>query len=587
MKQMRFKWKYLLASLLLANNMACSNDDLAQLASRQEQDNSARTAELVTQTIVLDAAGTLEAKVSEAMGEAAVSTLQKLVVSGPFTSTDMQYVRDSLTSLTVLDMKGVQIIASDVPYKYNNYYGAQTYFIDNQICKHMFYRSRLKDVVLPSTITSVGDNAFYYCDSLVSVEIPDDVTTIGAYAFSECRLLPSITLPSKLTTLGYYAFANCYSLNAITIPDSVKVIKEDTFNGCESLVSVVLPEKLETIERHAFRNCHEVESIQLPEGLKKIDYGAFAVCDNLRELTIPAGVESVGRDFVNGCSQLRTLVWNSTTLDVPFNSNTGHCLLFVKSDEIAVENMSNWNAVVINGVAETSIDVNYSSWYGDYVNAQEFMAKKLTYERYFDETTIPGCSSGWQTIVLPFTPDSIYHETKGKIAPFGSGIEGAKPFWLRELTSEGFVDVTKIEANKPYIIAMPNHSDYLDDYRLNGYITFVARDSVLKVTPAVLEPSVGPDFELHPTYSYVAPTSEPSFYILSSEWGYYEDDQMYYNKSLFKKDQYTGVQKFNAYVTTLGGGRSSRSTFELDTRSKETRAVWTPNKTGIPQIGDM
>ena len=67
---------------------------------------------------------------------------------------------------------------------------------------------------------------------------------------------------------------------------------------------------------------------------------------------------------------------------------------------------------------------------------------------------------------------------------------------------------------------------------------------------------------------------------------YYEEENASYWKNFFKKNE-SVVYEFGAYVTPLGGGRSSRTLFELDTRSKETRAAWIPNKTGIPQIGDM
>ena len=154
MKLMRFKWKYLLASLLLANIIACSNDDLAQMSNRLEQDSGARTAELFTKTITLDTAGTLEAKLSEAMGETDVTTLEKLVVSGPFTASDMQYVRDSLTGLVAIDMKDAVIKASDEAYYYRP--GWESYFQDNQLPSGMFYyMDNLKEVVLPSMIISI------------------------------------------------------------------------------------------------------------------------------------------------------------------------------------------------------------------------------------------------------------------------------------------------------------------------------------------------------------------------------------------------------------------------------------------------
>lgn len=72
MKMMSNKCKYMLASVMLANMFACNTDDLAQLSQRQDLDSGTRTAELVSKAISLDAAGTLEAKVSESMGDAAI-----------------------------------------------------------------------------------------------------------------------------------------------------------------------------------------------------------------------------------------------------------------------------------------------------------------------------------------------------------------------------------------------------------------------------------------------------------------------------------------------------------------------------------
>ena len=563
MKRLIFKWKYLLASILLANNIACSNDDLNQMVSRQEYDSGTRTAELVTKTITLETEGTLEAKVIEAMGEAEVSTLEKLIVSGPFTSTDMQYIRDALTGLTILDMEGIQIKASDVPYSYVRYeypyYNLRTWhFSENEMCNGMFSQmGHLKEVILPSSITAISSEAFYDCDSLCSVVMSDNVIMIGDRAFYDCNSLSAINLSANLEVIDNYAFSGS-AIKTLVLPASMKELIGAVFLGCQSL-----------------------ESIEMPYGLEAIGSQCFHSCYSLRTLVVPETVTHVG-DGALAYSGLRSVIWN-TSIDVPNcnwgSFNNGPALLFVYNDQISVENLHEWQAIIVNDETDLTINVEYGT---DFVNTKEFTAKKLKYSRYFDDSTQPGYSAGWQTIVLPFTPDSIYHETKGQIAPFGSGIEGAKPFWLRELTSEGFVDVTKIEPNKPYIIAMPNHSDYLDEYCLNGNITFIARDSVLRVTPAQLEPSIGPEFEFHPTYRTVESSSET--YGLTGQWGYH-DSQIYYRKNFFAKNE--EVYKFNAFVTALGGGRSSRSLFDLDTRSKETRASWIPNKTGIPQIGDM
>ena len=715
MKLMRFKWKFLLASILLANNIACSNDDLTQVNGRQEQTEVTRTADWFTQTVILETAGTLEAKLTEAMGDTDLTTLEKLVVSGPFTLEDLLFIRDSL-NLVSLDMKDAVIKASDEDFLHGHYHD----FLDNTICGCMFSgRTTLEEIILPTSIEKIEesafafcrslksivipdgvkfighdafkccsslasvtlsanleeleDNVFYQCDSLKSIVIPDGVTKIGNSVFKECRSLASVVLPTSLERIEYDTFRRCDSLKSVIIPEGVKVISDCAFYECRSMALAILPNSLETIGSAAFYDCRALENIVIPTGVKRIEdrtfyqcsfdtivlpenleylgNEAFRYCTNLSSIKIPGGVKEIGDycfdgcnsmaeiilsegiekigvcsfygchlvtsvdipttlrtisshaffncqslqkfivpetvtsveyNFVGYCHNLRALVWNPT-IDVPYcDFNEKNTILFVFTDQIGV-NINDWKAIVINGVSDSTINFSVN-WNQNYANVQEFKAKKLTFTRYFGDETIPGGSSGWQTIVLPFTPDSIYHETKGQIAPFNSGIEGAKPFWLRELTSEGFRDVTKIEANKPYIIAMPNHGDYLDEYCLNGTITFVARDSLLRVTPETLPTSIGPEYELHSTYKYIKGSDE--VYALCSEWNYYEEENMHYYKSFFRKNS-SYVSAFNAYVTPLGGGRSSRKLFDLDTRSKETRAVWSPNKTGIPQIGDM
>ena len=219
-------------------------------------------------------------------------------------------------------------------------------------------------------------------------------------------------------------------------------------------------------------------------------------------------------------------------------------------------------------------------------------AKKITYERMFGDydwpdknITYPGESSGWQTIVLPFTPTKIEHETKGEIAPFNSGIEDAKPFWLRELTTEGFEDRTTIEPDKAYIIAMPNHDSYLDEYRLYGKIIFSAENVTLKSTfdettqaEMIYPASEGPEYDLQPTYNYVK--HGPLIYALNVT---YRINNHHYG-SLFARSS-SDVYAFEAYV--YPGGRLARSAFGIDTSSSNTRSAKEKNTTGIPQIGDM
>ena len=109
------------------------------------------------------------------------------------------------------------------------------------ISNDAFENSRITSVLIPDSVTFIGNNAFSWCKNLASITIPDSVTTIGDYAFDSCKNLASITIPDSVTTIGSYAFYSCESLTSITIPDSVTTIGSYAFYNCESLTSITIP----------------------------------------------------------------------------------------------------------------------------------------------------------------------------------------------------------------------------------------------------------------------------------------------------------------------------------------------------------
>ena len=96
-----------------------------------------------------------------------------------------------------------------------------------------------------------------------------------------------------------------------------------------------------------------------------------------------------------------------------------------------------------------------------------------------------GDGKGWETIALPFSVQTITHSTRGEIVPFASYRSGSaeKPFWLANMSSSGFRRSSAIQANQPYIIAMPNSSNYRNDYILTGDVTFSAENVTVAATP--------------------------------------------------------------------------------------------------------
>ena len=144
--------------------------------------------------------------------------------------------------------------------------------------------TEIKDMVIPNSVTSIGDYSFYYCTGLTSVSIPNSVTSIGRDAFNYCRNLTSVTIPNSVTSIGYRAFCQCHGLTSLTIPNSVKSISEQAFYNCKSLTSVAIPNSVTFIGRYAFQYCRSLTSVTIGNGIGKIDYRAFAICPELTDV---------------------------------------------------------------------------------------------------------------------------------------------------------------------------------------------------------------------------------------------------------------------------------------------------------------
>ena len=202
------------------------------------------------------------------------------------------------------------------------------------------YRGTNIELVLPSYITKINQNAFSGCSSLTSITIPDSVTSIGASAFSGCTGLTSMTIPNSVTSIGDYAFRGCTGLTSITIPDSVTSIGGGAFAGCTGLTSIIVVEgnsnyhsagnclietatktlilgcktsviptdgSVTSIGDYAFSNCTGLTSITIPDSVTSIGGGAFYGCTGLSSITIPDSVTSIGYGAFYGCTGLTSI----------------------------------------------------------------------------------------------------------------------------------------------------------------------------------------------------------------------------------------------------------------------------------------
>ena len=159
----------------------------------------------------------------------------------------------------------------------------------------------LSEIVIPSSVTSIGNWAFYGCYSLSEIVIPSSVTSIGDSAFSGCRSLSEIVIPSSVTTIVDRAFSDCRSLSEIVIPSSVTSIGDSAFSGCRSLTEIVIPSSVTSIGDWAFSDCRSLSEIVIPSSVTSIGEGAFYVCDSLSEVVIPSSVTSIGKGAFSNC----------------------------------------------------------------------------------------------------------------------------------------------------------------------------------------------------------------------------------------------------------------------------------------------
>lgn len=96
----------------------------------------------------------------------------------------------------------------------------------------------VRDLTIPSSVTSISEMAFLCCGSLTNVNIPNSVTSIGTDAFKGCTSLTSICIPNSVSSIGMGAFHNCTGLKSISIPSSVTEIGDWAFFDCIGLDDV-------------------------------------------------------------------------------------------------------------------------------------------------------------------------------------------------------------------------------------------------------------------------------------------------------------------------------------------------------------
>ena len=134
---------------------------------------------------------------------------------------------------------------------------------------------------VPASVTNLGENAFFGC-GLTEITIPfcvklygcpdlQKVTILGGTdipdnAFTGCSKLSDITMPDSLTTIGSHAFHGCTGLTSFTVPENVTFIGRNAFGACSNLTDIKIPETVTGIGPDAFENCSKPLVVDTPRG---------------------------------------------------------------------------------------------------------------------------------------------------------------------------------------------------------------------------------------------------------------------------------------------------------------------------------
>ncbi len=166
-----------------------------------------------------------------------------------------------------------------------------------------------KNSIIPDSVTTIEEEAFYECSGLTNINIPDNVTEIIDYAFYNCYKLTSITFGKSVSNIHPRNFSGSNELSIIVvdennsnyksegncvldstgttlilgcknsiIPDSVTTIGEEAFIDCFELTNITISNNVTTIDDHAFYNCSKLTNITF-EGTKA-DWNAISKSSN-------------------------------------------------------------------------------------------------------------------------------------------------------------------------------------------------------------------------------------------------------------------------------------------------------------------
>ncbi len=206
--------------------------------------------------------------------------------------------------------------------------------IDGKTCKGK--------VTIPSSVTSIGVNAFYECTSLTSITIPKNVKIIGDSTFCRCTSLTNVNMQKGVNSIGNNAFYGCKNLTNVTIPSTVKKIGYYAFDETKWLENQRKKNPLVIVNGILIDGKTCKGNVTIPSSVTSIGDSAFRDCISLKSITIPSSVTSIGGSAFENCSSL-------TNITIPKSISYIDSLAFFGTKWLANKRKNN-PIVIVNGI---------------------------------------------------------------------------------------------------------------------------------------------------------------------------------------------------------------------------------------------
>lgn len=240
--------------------------------------------------------------------------IRNLKASGPITTKDFYFMRDSMAILEAINLKEAKVVNAD--------FCMDRYVHGNNrpdIIPYQAFEGKktLSHFSFPEKITHIYASAFANTNLSGALIIPDDVLEIGNNAFSG-TLIGSVSFSPRLNRIGSHAFSSCTSLaGTLTLPETLTYIGDAAFEDCSFTGELHLPNNLEYIGSSAFRTAgYFVGNLRIPDKIKSVPDAAFDECGFTGQLDLNNATE-LGFGSFSYCDFSGDLIIPEGTIEIP------------------------------------------------------------------------------------------------------------------------------------------------------------------------------------------------------------------------------------------------------------------------------